>query len=85
MITFLYILESSDSKKYYTGVSANPQKRLIYHNSIEKGFTSRYRPWKIIFTKEYANKIDAMRVERKIKSWKSRKMIERFISGDVIM
>jgi len=80
---FLYILKSGRVEKYYTGISQNPKRRLEYHNSIEKGFTSRYRPWKIVFVKEFSSKKEAMQMERKIKGWKSKKMIERFLSGEI--
>ena len=83
MSYFLYILKSRSSGKYYTGISSNPQRRLIYHNSIEKGFTSRFRPWEIIFDKEFPTKTEALQIERKIKSWKSRKMIEKIICGEI--
>ncbi|MEW6508697.1 MAG: GIY-YIG nuclease family protein, partial [Bacteroidota bacterium] len=39
---FLYILKSKLNEKHYIGISQNPVRRLEYHNSIEKGFTSRY-------------------------------------------
>ncbi|MHB1688038.1 MAG: GIY-YIG nuclease family protein [Ignavibacteriaceae bacterium] len=80
---FLYILKSKTVDKFYTGISQNPQLRLEYHNSFEKGFTSRYRPWKIVFTKEFQTKEEALNIERKIKGWKSRVMIERVISGEI--
>ena len=79
----VYILESETSGNYYIGSSENPEKRLQFHNTREKGFTSRYRPWRIIFKKEYESKSEALRAERKIKSWKNRKMIERVISGEI--
>jgi putative endonuclease len=80
---YLYILKSQSADKYYTGISQNPQVRLEYHNTIEKGFTSRYRPWKIMFVKEYSSKEKALLIEKKIKSWKSKKMIEKILSGDI--
>ena len=49
MSCFLYILKSKISDIYYTGQSENPPKRLSFHNSIEKGFTARYRPWRVAF------------------------------------
>ena len=82
---YLYILESKSTGIHYTGISQNPHKRLGYHNSVEKGFTSRYRPWEIVFTKRYESKEAAMLVERKIKSWKSKKMIEKVIRGDIVI
>ncbi|MDI6765480.1 MAG: GIY-YIG nuclease family protein [Bacteroidota bacterium] len=43
---WVYILQSISHDRYYVGQSENPERRLEFHNSIEKGFTSRYRPWK---------------------------------------
>ena len=80
---YLYILKSQIADKYYTGISQNPQKRLEYHNTLEKGFTSRYRPWKIVFVKAYTSKEKAMLIEKKIKAWKSKKMIEKILSVDI--
>ncbi len=48
MTHYVYILKSRSVNKYYIGSSENPDRRLRYHNIIEKGFTSRYRPWKIV-------------------------------------
>ncbi len=80
---YLYILKSQTADKYYTGSSQNPQVRLRNHNTVEKGFTSRYRPWEIVFTKEYPSKALAQAAERKIKNWKSKKMVERVINREI--
>ncbi len=80
---FLYILKSQKADKYYTGISNNPKRRLEFHNSLGKGFTARYRPWEIVFLKEFANKKSALAAEKKIKSWKSKKMIIKIINGEI--
>jgi putative endonuclease len=82
---YLYILKSGTADRYYVGNSLSPHRRLEYHNTFEKGFTSRYRPWKIVFTKEFPSKAEAHAAETKIKGWKSRRMIERLIAGDDTM
>jgi len=82
---FLYILKSDSSDKFYTGISNNPQNRLYYHNSIETGFTARYRPWKVVFTKEFPDKTSAHSAELKVKSWKSKIMIEHLIAGNIVL
>ena len=79
----LYILQSKSCGKYYVGISQNPEIRVQYHNTIEKGFTSRYRPWEIVFIKEFENKELAMEAERKLKSWKSKKMIKKVINLEI--
>ncbi|RPI70816.1 MAG: GIY-YIG nuclease family protein [Ignavibacteriales bacterium] len=80
---YLYILKSDSAGKYYMGSSENPERRLSFHNSLEKGFTSRYRPWRIVFVQEFESKTLALAVERKIKRWKSKKMIEKVINSEV--
>ena len=82
---YLYILKSKSADRFYTGISQNPRKRLEYHNTIEKGFTSRYRPWEIVLIKEYNSKKEAMRAEKKVKSWKSTKMIKKVIKGEITL
>ena len=62
---YLYILKSETIDKYYTGVSTNPESRLAYHNTKEKGFTSKYRPWEIVFKQEFESKELALVAERK--------------------
>ncbi len=78
---YLYILKSGTADRYYVGISSNPRRRLDYHNSFEKGFTSRYRSWRIAFTREYPSKAEAHAAETMVKGWKCRKMIERLIAG----
>lgn len=82
---FLYILQSKSCGKYYVGISQNPETRLEYHNTVEKGFTSRYRPWEIVYRKEFEHKSLAISAERKLKSWKSKKMIERLINREIMI
>ena len=83
MSHFVYILKSKSADKYYIGSSLDPEIRLKYHNTIEKGFTSRYRPWEIVYTKEYSSKSEALAAERRIKSWKSKKKVIKLINGEI--
>jgi putative endonuclease len=83
MAYYLYILKSRSAEKFYVGSSEHPQTRLTYHNTFEKGFTSRYRPWEIVFMKEYPGKSEAQSAERKVKSWKSSIMLRRLINNEL--
>ncbi|MBA4310885.1 MAG: excinuclease ABC subunit C [Chlorobiaceae bacterium] len=78
---YIYILKSLSADKFYIGYSQNPAKRLLFHNTIDKGFTARFRPWEIIFTQEFSTKQEALFAERKIKNWKSKEMINLLIEG----
>lgn len=78
----LYILQSKPTGRYYIGSTGNLEQRLRFHNEVGRGYTARYRPWRVVYERAYATKESALAAERKIKSWKSRNMIERLLGGD---
>lgn len=80
---YLYILESEENGRYYVGISDDPKRRVKHHNSTSTGFTSRYRPWQLVFSHEYRLKEEAQEAERQIKDWKSRTMTEYVIEGEI--
>ena len=79
----LYILQSQVKETYYTGISDDADTRSIYHNAENKGYTRRYRPWDIVYTKLFPNRELALKAERTIKQWKSKKMIRLLIEGTI--
>ena len=45
---YTYIIESkTDPTKKYIGYTSDLKKRLNAHNSGNRKFTSKYKPWKI--------------------------------------
>ncbi|NTW56227.1 MAG: GIY-YIG nuclease family protein [Chlorobiaceae bacterium] len=79
----LYILYSVSGDRYYTGISSDPYRRLEFHNTKERGYTSRYRPWVLLFIKHYVSRASAREAENMVKNWKSRTMIEQLIAGSI--
>ena len=78
----VYILYSSLRDRYYIGYTGDDmQERLRRHNSNHKGFSGKTGDWKVVYVEVYSIKEAATRREREIKSWKSRKMIERLLSS----
>ncbi len=77
---FTYVLYSSEIDAYYVGYTSDLEKRLSKHNTNHLGFTGRAKDWGIVYVEEFSDKESAMDRERKIKGWKSRKMIEKLIS-----
>jgi len=75
-----YILYSEVLDKYYIGCTGDIHGRILRHLSNHKGFTGRAPDWELRWSKEFNSKIQAQQFEQKIKSWKSRTMIERLIS-----
>jgi putative endonuclease len=77
----VYIIHSAAKGKYYIGYTGDDlQVRIRKHNSNHKGYTGMTQDWKLVYSESYANKAAAMKREREIKSWKSTKRIEEFIS-----
>jgi putative endonuclease len=78
---FVYILYSSTRDKYYVGSCEDLYSRLIKHNSNHSGFTGKTGDWAIKWTEECIDKAAALKREKQIKAWKSRKMIEKLINN----
>jgi len=79
---YLYILQSQKDGSYYIGYSANSQQRLLKHNNSRSGYTSRKKPWTLVYTQAYATKTEAIKRERFIKAQKSRVFIEKLIANN---
>jgi len=71
---YVYILECSDGT-YYTGVTNNPERRLLEHNAgIHKdSYTYSRRPVIFKYGEQFTDPEQAIRWEKKIKGWTHRK------------
>jgi putative endonuclease len=76
MIYTVYILCSINFQKHYTGFTSNFKARILSHKELGKDWTAKYRPWKIIFTKEFDNKKEAISYEKWLKSGIGREFIK---------
>ncbi len=53
----VYVLYSEDYDKIYIGYTSNLEQRFLSHNELgTKGWTIKFRPWKIIHTEIFENK-----------------------------
>jgi putative endonuclease len=77
----VYALHSPTFNKIYIGfTSRNPEERLFAHNHLEKNsFTSKFRPWIIIYTETHETKAAAMAREKQLKTAKGREFIRNLI------
>jgi putative endonuclease len=72
----VYVLHSKTFNKIYIGYTSNLDSRLLSHNELAtKGYTVKYRPWTIIHSEAFDNKLDAMKREKQLKSAKGREFI----------
>lgn len=79
MVCYLYILKSKSTDRYYIGSSINPDKRLKQHNIGNTRSTREKGPWELYFSQAFPTVRDARRIEIKLKSMKSREIIEQII------
>jgi len=77
---FVYGLYSPRYKRIYVGFTSNLGNRLYLHNNpINNTYTSRFRPWVLIYSEELPDKITAMKREKQLKSARGRLFIKSFI------
>ena len=77
----VYVLYSEKFNKIYVGYTSNMEQRLLSHNILEtKGYTLKYRPWKVIYTEAFSEKPEAMKREKQLKTGKGREFIWDLVS-----
>ncbi len=80
-----YILKSQKNGKYYVGsTNRDVQERLEDHNSGRVAYTKNLRPWILVVNQWYDTVDEARHVERKLKSFKSKKIIEKIVDDGYI-
>lgn len=76
----VYILFSKIKDRYYIGYTGDNIKECIRkHHSNHKGFTGGAGNWQLLYYETHLTKADAIKREKAIKNWKSRKMVEQLI------
>ena len=76
----IYILYSEKFNKNYTGFTSNLIERFKSHNQLEtKGYTLKFRPWKVIHVEFFSSKHEAMKREKYLKTGVGREYIHKLI------
>jgi len=76
---FVYILYSASLRRYYIGSCQEIEIRLKKHLGNHRGFTSKAKDWQLMYHESFPEKSAALKRERQLKNWKSRKRIEQLI------
>jgi len=76
----VYVLQSKKNGSYYVGSAVDPQTRLADHNLGKTTYTSRNRPFELVFQQKFESVSKARTIEQRIKSWKRRDFIEKIIT-----
>ncbi|HEV7783127.1 MAG TPA: GIY-YIG nuclease family protein [Chitinophagaceae bacterium] len=76
----VYVLYSELFKKIYIGFTTNLEQRLLSHNELAtKGWTIKFRPWKLIHKEFFEDKQSSMHREKELKSAKGREWIWQLV------
>jgi putative endonuclease len=76
----VYILYSQKYNKNYTCYTANLIERFRSHNLLEtKGYTIKFRRWKVIHVDFFNSKSEAMKREKYLKTGIGREFIKNII------
>ena len=73
MCWYVYIIYSDQHSRYYTGMTANLDRRISEHNEGKNRSTRMHVPWRIIHFEEYVTRIEARSREKYFKSAAGRK------------
>jgi putative endonuclease len=77
---YVYALYSNEYKKIYIGFTSDLEKRLFSHNhGLKKGYTSKFRPWTVVYSEEFSDKQSALRRERQLKTAQGREFIKSLL------
>ena len=80
----VYILFSEQRNKFYIGETSDYlEERLRRHNSNHKGFTGGSADWRLVYFEEFSDKPTALKREKELKGWKSKRMLQKLIGKEM--
>lgn len=75
---FVYVLKNKEGK-IYIGQTNDLKRRMEEHNETGVSYTSKYRPWTLIYSEAYDKRGDAIRREKFLKTGVGRDWIRKNI------
>jgi len=73
---FFYAIQSLRNNSLYKGISLNPAKRLLEHNSEKNISTKHLVPYKLIYIEKCVNRAEARKREKYFKSGSGREKLK---------
>jgi putative endonuclease len=78
----VYALYNSDHKKIYIGQTKNLENRVALHQKgvFQNSYTARFSgEWMLIYTEQTSDRIEALRREKQLKSYRGREFVKTHI------
>ena len=80
----VYVLWSDSHLKRYVGMTSNLIERFMSHNTLgKKGWTVKFRPWRVVHVEFYATKNEALKRERFLKTGRGRDWMDIHIDPEI--
>ena len=72
----VYVLFSEHYNRIYIGYTSDLVNRMGSHNYYGKSdYTSKYRPWQVVYVEFFESKSEAIKREKQLKSARGREFI----------
>ncbi len=78
---FTYILQSEKDNSFYIGQTNDIDERLRQHNEGMSKYTSRKRPWKVVYFEVFETRERAIQRESFLKKQRNRSFYKRLIDN----
>ncbi len=76
---FVYVIQSEVNGQLYKGLTSSVEKRLKEHNAGRSFSTKPYRPWRLVYVKEFDNRISAREYEKFLKTGVGREYLKNIL------
>jgi putative endonuclease len=83
-MSWVYILRSKNSGRIYIGSTDDVDRRMIEHTQGKTKYVRSLIPFDLVFKQYFINSLIARKMELKLKSYKSRYIIDKIISDGYI-
>jgi putative endonuclease len=82
---YVYILQSLKDSSFYVGQCDDLDKRMSKHFDGMSKYTASKRPLRLCYFETFVSRSDAIKREKQIKQYKSKKYIQSLISNRLIV
>ena len=76
MAFYAYVIYSADFNCYYKGHCECIESRLAWHNAGKTKSTKSFRPWKVVYSEQFATREEAMDREKYFKTAAGRRYLK---------
>ena len=77
---YTYIIYSESYDIYYVGQTNNLEDRVNRHNGNRNKYTKGKGPWILVFSQKLDSRSEAVKLERKLKSFKNQYTLKAWIN-----